>query len=109
MYPSLIKEPLEDKEDAVLFFSTEQPRKVLVKNKVHVKRCENNEESLIIIDAERAYFGLSTDIVSFIASLPWIKVKGFCLCSKLDYNVLVIKEQKKLQRAHAKEIDIIIE
>ncbi|HEY7570209.1 MAG TPA: hypothetical protein VH796_02450 [Nitrososphaeraceae archaeon] len=69
MYPSLIKEPLEDKDDAGSFFpfydSTERPRKMLVKNKVDVKRCENNEESLIIIDAERAYFGFSTDIVSY--------------------------------------------
>jgi hypothetical protein len=155
MYPHLIRQHLEVKNDTVLFLlfydSTERARKVLSKNKVDVKKCENKEESLIIMDASRAYFGFSTDIVSLIASLtklvketgknglsvfedmgpffhynklddllkyesmlsssykPWFKVKGFCLYNKLDYNALVINEQKKLQRDHAKEIDVIAE
>jgi len=73
MYPLLIRQHLEVKNDTVLFLpfydSTEQARDVLSKNKVDVKRCENKEESLIIMDAGRAYFGSSTDIVSFVASL----------------------------------------
>ena len=48
---------------------TEQVRKVLLKNKLDVKKCENIEESQIIIDAGKAYFVLSTYILSFIASL----------------------------------------
>jgi hypothetical protein len=39
------------------------------KNKVDVKKCENIEESLIIMDASKAYFGSSTDIFSFVVSL----------------------------------------
>ncbi|HEY7078663.1 MAG TPA: hypothetical protein VH500_03115 [Nitrososphaeraceae archaeon] len=39
---------------------------------------------------------------------PWIKAKAFCLYSKQDYNELMIKQKKKLQRHHAKEIDIIV-
>lgn len=155
MYPPLIRQHLEVKNDAVLFLpfydSTERARKVLSKNKVDVKKCENKEESLIIMDASKAYFGFSTDLVPLIASLtklvketgknglsvfedmgpffyynklddllkyeamlsssykPWIKVKGFCLYNEMDYNALVIKEQKKLQRDHAKEIDVKVQ
>jgi MEDS: MEthanogen/methylotroph, DcmR Sensory domain len=73
MYPPLIRQHLEVNNDTVLFLpfydSTERARKVLSKNKVDVNKCENTEESLIIMDAGRAYFGSSTDIVSFIASL----------------------------------------
>src|SRR5215475_11397105 len=73
MYPPLIRQHLEVKNDMVLFLpfydTTDQVRKVLSKNKVDVKKCEDIEESLIIMDAGRAYFGSSTDIVSFIASL----------------------------------------
>jgi len=154
MYPPLIRQHLEVKNDAVLFLpfydSTERARKVLSKNKVDVKKCENKEESLIIMDASKAYFGSSTDLVSLIASLtklvketgknglsvfedmgpffyynklddllkyeamlsssykPWIKVKGFCLYNKIDYNELVIKHQTMLQKDHAKEIDVIV-
>jgi hypothetical protein len=155
VYPPLIRQHLKDKNDMVLFLpfydSTEQARNVLSKNKVDVRKRENIEESLIIMDAGKAHFGFSTDIVSFIASLtklakesgknglsifedmgpffyynklddllkyeailsssykPWFKAKGFCLYSKLDYNALVIREQKMLQRDHAKEIDVIAE
>ncbi|HEY7079458.1 MAG TPA: MEDS domain-containing protein [Nitrososphaeraceae archaeon] len=153
MYSRLIRQHLEVKNDTVLFLpfydSTEQARNVLSKNKVDVKRCENKEESLIIMDASRAYFGSSTDIIPFVASLtklvketgksglsvfedmgpffyynklddllkyeamqsssykPWIKAKAFCLYNKHDYNELMIKQKKKLQRHHAKEIDMI--
>jgi hypothetical protein len=73
MYPPLIRQHLEVKNDTVLFLpfydSIELARKVLTRNKVDVKRCENKEESLIIMEASRAYFGSSTDIVSFVASL----------------------------------------
>jgi hypothetical protein len=73
MYSSLIRQHLEVKNDMVLFLpfydSTEQVRNVLSKNKIDVKKCENIEESLIITDTDRAYFGSSTDIVPFIASL----------------------------------------
>jgi hypothetical protein len=154
MYPPLIRQHLEVKNDTVLFLpfydSTERARRVLSKNKIDVKKCENIEESLIIMDASKAYFGSSTDIISLIASLtklvketgknglsvfedmgpffyynkldellkyeamlsssykPWFKVKGFCLYNKLDYNALVIKARKKLQKDHAKEIDVIV-
>jgi hypothetical protein len=73
IYPSLIRQHLEAKNDVVLFLpfydSTERARQVLSKNKVDVNKCENKEESLIIMDASKAYFGSSIDIVSFIASL----------------------------------------
>jgi hypothetical protein len=73
MYPPLIRQHLEVKNDVVLFLpfydTTDQVRKELSKNMVDVKECENIEESLIIMDAGKAYFGSSTDIVSFIASL----------------------------------------
>ena len=73
MYPRLIRRHLEVKNEMVLFLpfydSIEQVRKILLKNNVDVKKCENIEESLIIMDASKAYFGSSTDIVSFIASL----------------------------------------
>jgi hypothetical protein len=155
MYPPLIRQHLEVKNDTVLFLpfydSTDRARNILSKNRVDVKRCENKEESLIIMDAGRAYFGSSTDVISFIASLtklvkqtgknglsvfedmgpffyynklndllryeaslsssykPWIKAKAFCLYNKYDYNALVIKQKKRLQRHHAKEIDMIVE
>jgi hypothetical protein len=73
MYPPLIRQHLKAKNDMVLFLpfydSAEQVRKTLSKNKVDVKKYENMEESLIIMDADRAYFGASTDIVPFVASL----------------------------------------
>jgi hypothetical protein len=73
MYPPLIRQHLEVNNDIVLFLpfyeTTDQARKVLSKNKVDVKRYENTEESLIIIDAPRAYFGSSIDIISFANSL----------------------------------------
>ena len=73
MYPHLIRRHLEVKNEMVLFLpfydSIEQVRKILLKNNVDVKKCENIEESLIIMDASKAYFGSSTDIVSFVASL----------------------------------------
>ena len=154
MYPPLIRQHLEVKNDTVLFLpfydSTDRARNIL-SNKVDVKRCENKEESLIIMDAGRAYFGSSTDIISFIASLtklvketgknglsvfedmgpffyynklgdllkyeallsssykPRIKANAFCLYNKRDYNALVIKQQKRLVRHHAKEINMIVE
>ena len=46
-----------------------EARKLLSKNKIDVKKFENKEESLIIMDAGRAYFGSSMDIISFIESL----------------------------------------
>ena len=58
MYPLLIRQHLEVKNDTVLFLpfydSTERAREVLSKNKIDVKKCENKEESLIIMDAGRA-------------------------------------------------------
>jgi hypothetical protein len=73
MYSPLIRQHLKAKNDMVLFLpfydSAEQVRKTLSKNKVDVKKYENMEESLIIMDADRAYFGASTDIVPFVASL----------------------------------------
>jgi hypothetical protein len=73
VYPNLIRQHLEVKNDVVLllpFYDTpEQVRKILSKNKVDVKKCDNIEESLIIMDASKAYFGSSTDIFSFVVSL----------------------------------------
>ena len=43
--------------------------KELTKNKIEVKKCENIEEWWIIAYEDRAYFGSSTDDVSFVASL----------------------------------------
>jgi hypothetical protein len=73
MYPQLIRQHLEVNNNIVLFLSfyetTDKVRNVLSKNKVDVKRYENTEESLMIIDAARAYFGASIDIISFLNSL----------------------------------------
>ena len=38
-----------------------------------------------------------------------IKANAFCLYNKRDYNALVIKQQKRLVRHHAKEINMIVE
>ena len=73
MYPRLIKQHLEVNNDTVLFLpfydSTDRARKLLSKCKVDIKKCEKTKESLIIMDAGRAYFGASIDTISFIASL----------------------------------------
>ena len=73
LYPRLVRQYLEVNNDTVLFLSfydsIAEVRKLLSKNKIDVKLWENIEESLIIIDAERAYFGSSMDIISFIDSL----------------------------------------
>ena len=73
MYPRLIRQYLEVNNDTVLFLPfydcIVEARKLLSKNKIDVKKFENKEESLIIMDAGRAYFGSSMDIISFIESL----------------------------------------
>jgi hypothetical protein len=40
-----------------------------MRNKINAIRYDNEDESLIIMDAARAYFGFSIDIISFISSL----------------------------------------
>jgi CRISPR/Cas system CSM-associated protein Csm5 (group 7 of RAMP superfamily) len=70
MYPRLIRQYLEVNNDTVLFLpfydSIVEARKLLAKNKIDVKKFENKEESLIIMDACRAYFGSFMDIISSI-------------------------------------------
>src|SRR5262249_21356711 len=72
LYPRLIKQLLEINNNTVLFLpfydSVIECRKQLSKNEIDVK-CENIEESLIIIDAAKAYFGSSINVISFIDSL----------------------------------------
>ena len=73
LYVQLIKQHIEENNDIVLFLpfyeTTDAVRHLLLRNKINAIRYENEEESLIIMDAARAYFGFSIDIISFISSL----------------------------------------
>ena len=73
LYTQLIKQHIEENNDLVLFLpfyeTTDAVRHLLLRNKINAIRYENEEESLIIMDAARAYFGFSIDIISFISSL----------------------------------------
>jgi hypothetical protein len=73
LYVQLIKQHIEENNDIVLFLpfyeTTDAVRHLLLRNKINAIKYENEEESLIIMDAARAYFGFSIDIVSFISSL----------------------------------------
>ena len=73
LYVQLIKQHIEENNDVVLFLpfyeTTDAIRHLLLRDKINAIRYENEEESLIIMDAARAYFGFSIDIISFISSL----------------------------------------
>jgi hypothetical protein len=73
MYSEYIKRQLEEKNDIVLILphyeTTTMVRYVLSQiAKIDVRKYEK-EDSLLIIDSTRAYFGSSIDIVSFVKSL----------------------------------------
>jgi hypothetical protein len=73
LYAQLIKQHIEENNDIVLFLpfyeTTDAVRRLLLRNKTNIERYENDDESLIIMDAARAYLGFSIDIISFISSL----------------------------------------
>jgi len=73
IYSQYIKRQIEEKKEIVLILphyeTTEMVRYVLSElAKIDVKEYEK-QDSLLIIDSARAYFGSSIDIVSFVKSL----------------------------------------
>ena len=73
IYSEYIKRQIEEKKEIVLILphyeTTEMVRYVLSElAKIDVKEYEK-QDSLLIIDSARAYFGSSIDIVSFVKSL----------------------------------------
>jgi len=73
IYSEYIKRQIEEKKEIVLILphyeTTEMVRYVLSElAKINVKKYEK-QDSLLIIDSARAYFGSSIDVVSFVKSL----------------------------------------
>ena len=73
IYSQYIKRQIEEKKDIVLILphyeTTEMVRYVLSElAKIDVRKYEK-QNSLLIIDSARAYFGSSIDVVSFVKSL----------------------------------------